>query len=156
VRAQRQVKELVGQDEDQLILFQLGDELGVDDQVPGGEDAHRRDALVQGDTDGTGQSREVRERDGDQAQAVFDAPELVLVGGGLGREGDHSLVTLLRRSNMALSAPRAPQRSTRSVRSVSWCSAGRLARKSLTVAGGRSWSRSSLTSWRMQLRMNQR
>src|SRR5262249_30524441 len=120
VRPQGQVEDLVGQHEYQLVLSELTNELGIHGETSGREDADGRNPAVQRDPHGPRQSREMGKGHGDHAQGMFQAAlrfqgvRCVVRG-----SGGHSFVTLLSRLNMVSSAPRAPQRSTRSARSVS-------------------------------------
>jgi hypothetical protein len=51
VRAEREVQQLVREHEDELVRPSAGRERRVDDQAAGGEDAHRRHAIVERDAD---------------------------------------------------------------------------------------------------------
>jgi hypothetical protein len=114
VRPERQVQQFVREDEDQVVVVELFRKRRIGDQPPRGKHPHRRHAWVERDAHLCRKSREVRERNGQQLEAAFDASELVLTGVGATTNsgiGDrrHGFVTCFSSASMAGSAPSSLQ-----------------------------------------------
>ena len=116
VRAQRKVQHFMRQHEHQLVVFQLGNKRRIRHHAPGGKHAHRRHACIDVHARGGHQARQMRKRHGDHAQAFLHAGQRIAARQ---RCSHQNCATFFSKSNIALSAPNAPQRSTRSVTSVS-------------------------------------